>query len=183
MSDDTARPSATSETDLAPRYLWIRRRMALVVIGLILVFAAAIHRAYLVQMVQGEEFEDRARNQVERALTLRAKRGSIVDRHGISLAVSVEMPSLIANPRLIEKPDEVADKLLPNLGDDIDEETLRARLSSDRGLCLESPGRVKPEIANAAARSRGPRARHRARVTALLSPQRPRWCTARLRRR
>ncbi|MDJ0387410.1 penicillin-binding transpeptidase domain-containing protein [Roseomonas sp. E05] len=62
-----------------------------------------------------------------------ATRAAITDRNGEILAINLPVNALVANPRVIQNPVEVADKLrtvLPQL----DREKLIERLSSDRGF-------------------------------------------------
>jgi cell division protein FtsI (penicillin-binding protein 3) len=60
-------------------------------------------------------------------LPLAAERGSIFDRNGTDLAVSVPQQTVVADPRVVHDPDGDAAKLAPVLG--VDRATLRARLA------------------------------------------------------
>lgn len=66
-----------------------------------------------------------------RTVTIPAQRGTIFDRNGNALAVSVDATSISADPRVIRDPAGYASKLAPILG--VDAATLQARLS-DRHL-------------------------------------------------
>lgn len=91
-------------------------------------------RAYRLQIVDGPRYRATAERQHVRDLPLAPRRGTIYDRHGAELAVSVDADSVHANPRLMrsEGVDAVvaARRLAQVLG--IDAERLGARLATDR---------------------------------------------------
>ena len=68
----------------------------------------------------------RGESQTESTYRLPAPRGLIVDRHGAELAVSVEAPTVYADPSAVTDPAAAAHALAPLLKRD--ERTLRARL-------------------------------------------------------
>ena len=94
-----------------PSVRWIRFRVILVAMGLILGFSLLIARSIQVQFFQGESWAKVAKRQVLRNLRLEPRRGDIYDRDGQELAVSIEIDSLAANPRIIENPAATAKKL------------------------------------------------------------------------
>jgi len=110
---------------------WVRLRIR-VALGLFLLMLGAIgHRAYGLQLVQGEKYGRQARKQTIRTLKLPPKRGAVLDRHNTRLAVSVDVPSVYANPRQVgSAAPEVARKLAAIL--DADRFLLEERLSSKR---------------------------------------------------
>ena len=85
-----------------------RLRLGLVVgifgAGFLIIFG----RLYIVQVVRHTTLQAQASRQYNLPVTLRPERGRIFDRHGRVLATSVMMPSVYANPREIDKPEEVA---------------------------------------------------------------------------
>ena len=89
-----------------PRVL--RFRLILVCCCVGLAAAAVGHRLYTLQVEHSEEFVARATQQHENEYSLPARRGSLLDRHGRTLAVSLETRSFYAHPRRVENPDEVA---------------------------------------------------------------------------
>ena len=76
------------------RARWIKVRMGflcgLMGVGLGLIVASA----YSVQLEDGSEWREMAEKQRQRRLHVIPKRGSIYDRNGTALAVSVEVPSV-----------------------------------------------------------------------------------------
>jgi len=81
---------------------WIRVRLFLVTGSLLVAFLLLIARSFQIQFFQRQELADFANKQVQRNLRFEPRRGDIYDRNGQELAVSIEMESLAANPRIIE---------------------------------------------------------------------------------
>jgi cell division protein FtsI (penicillin-binding protein 3) len=110
---------------------WIRVRLyaAAAVFGCL--FIALVVRAFALQVVDGDRMRKLARNQYRRKVSLPGARGRIVDRHGSPLAVSVEVPSVYANPQKLKgREREVARALAGVL--DHDPYLLEERFRSDR---------------------------------------------------
>lgn len=79
-------------------------------------------------LVQGSELSAKAENSRTRSVTVAANRGTIYDRTGSVLAVSISADSVAVNPSQIENKDipEVAEKLSAIL--DLDYDTVKERL-------------------------------------------------------
>ncbi|MEM9195514.1 MAG: penicillin-binding transpeptidase domain-containing protein, partial [Myxococcota bacterium] len=108
-------------------------------IGILSVFLAlgagvVVRRAFELQVERTDTLREMAEEQYLRDIRLAPKRGTIFDRHGAELAVSVDVDSAWANPRQLKAenrdPVETARLLATVL--DIDEARIAARLSSDR---------------------------------------------------
>jgi cell division protein FtsI (penicillin-binding protein 3) len=83
---------------------------------MVVVMAAAIGaRLYQLQISMCERFRIRASDQHHSSLEVPAVRGSILDRHGNELAVSLETHSLYAHPQRIDEPEQAAASLAPIL--------------------------------------------------------------------
>jgi len=95
----------------SPTVRWIRFRLLLVTGSLLCAFLLLIARSFQIQFFQRQDWADFANKQVRRNLRLEPHRGDIYDRNGQELAVSIEMESLAANPRIIEKPAAAARQL------------------------------------------------------------------------
>ena len=79
------------------RARWIRTRMG-VLCGLMgLALGGIVSSAWRVQIEDGPEWRDMAEKQRQRRLHVEPKRGTIYDRNGTPLAVSVEVPSVSAD--------------------------------------------------------------------------------------
>jgi len=94
-----------------PAIHWIRLRVIVVAVGLILGFSLLIARSVQVQFFQRDSWARIAKRQVLRNLRLEPRRGEIYDRNGQELAVSIEMDSLAADPRILDNPAATARKL------------------------------------------------------------------------
>ncbi len=104
-----------------------------VVAGMVsLLFIAVIVRVYHLQVVQAAKMHERAVGQQARDITVQARRGGILDRNGVELAVSVEAPSFFLRPRTIKNVDALATALAPILGMDVAE--VKTKASSKSGF-------------------------------------------------
>jgi len=81
---------------------WIRFRIYLVAIFFIIGLGANVLRAYQLQVLKRGELNALALSGYKDVVPLPPKRGTIYDRDGHELAVSVEVGSIYANPRQIE---------------------------------------------------------------------------------
>jgi cell division protein FtsI (penicillin-binding protein 3) len=116
------------------RIAWMRVRIALLALVLMAGAGAVVYRAWDLQIVRAEVLRRMAQEQYLRDIRLSPKRGSIYDRNGAVLAVSVDVDSVWANPRVLQKanrdPAEAARQLASVL--DIDPGVIAQRLSSKR---------------------------------------------------
>jgi cell division protein FtsI (penicillin-binding protein 3) len=128
----------------------MRIRMGLLCVLLLAGAGAVVKRAYDLQIVQGDELRATADAQQLRDVRLAPRRGTIYDRHGAELAVSVDADSVYANPRQMHREGvdtgAAALRLSRVLG--IDSARVAQRLSSDR-LFVWLERQVTPEEAAA----------------------------------
>ena len=98
-----------------------QRRAARLLVGALGVFLAALGGwlAYL-QVVVPEPLAQRAAKQVHMQMPIRARRGNLLDARMRILASSVEVPSVFADPFVIEDPSDAAARAAPVLGMDPD---------------------------------------------------------------
>lgn len=89
----------------------IQIRIRLFGVLFVVVFFAIAGRAYFLQVVQAPQLQDRADQQRQRVVELAPQRGSILDRNGDPLAVSLDTQSLFADPVLVKEPQKVAEQL------------------------------------------------------------------------
>jgi cell division protein FtsI (penicillin-binding protein 3) len=120
--------------------------MGVVVAGLCLAFVVVVGRVVYLQVVQQEDLAGRA-VRVDREFTFKARRGSILDRNGVELAVTVKAPSVYANPRRVEDPERTARALASLL--DLDEAKLRKRLSNPKRSFVWVKRQVTPALGEA----------------------------------
>jgi cell division protein FtsI (penicillin-binding protein 3) len=79
------------------RARWIRTRMGVLCGVMALALGGIVSSAWRVQVEDGPEWRDMAEKQRQRRLHVEPKRGTIYDRNGTPLAVSVEVPSISAD--------------------------------------------------------------------------------------
>lgn len=110
------------------REFWIRMRMGAIAAFITVMLCAVIVRVYHLQVVQGAELAEKAVGQHMREIKLQARRGSILDRNRVELAVSVEAPSVFVRPREIKDKESVIRVLSDAL--ELSPETVRKRVDS-----------------------------------------------------
>lgn len=115
-------------------------------------FVVLAVRLVWVQVVVADELAQRARDQRMTSIELSPRRGTIYDREGEPLAISVEAPSVFASPRLIKDPEQAARVLASVLGGSVRdyERTLKSDAgfiyiarTVDRARCKELEARLK----------------------------------------
>jgi cell division protein FtsI (penicillin-binding protein 3) len=104
-----------------------RLRLGVTMVVFVLAFGGVIVRLVEVQALGGDRYEAYGAGQRFRTIPLPAGRGSIFDRNGHDLALSIPQTTIVANPSLIEDPHGTATALASILGEDVNE--LAARLS------------------------------------------------------
>lgn len=88
-----------------------------VLLGLLCVIVAAVAlRLFWLQVVDGPRLASEAESRRTNVVTLTARRGTIYDRNGKVLAMSVECQTIYANPKVVENASAVAQVLAQNLG-------------------------------------------------------------------
>jgi cell division protein FtsI (penicillin-binding protein 3) len=85
-----------------------RPRLAFLSGFFLLIFLAIGLRAFYLQILQGDDFRRRGERQHLKESILLPKRGSIYDRSGEPLAVSVESQSIYVRPRRLKEPETIA---------------------------------------------------------------------------
>ena len=135
-----------------------RRRLiaALVVLSLLLV--AVIVRVAILKTTDAESFRSAGAEQWTRTTDIDAQRGTIFDRHGNELAMSVPAASISINPKLLEN----GPATVQILGDLLDTARRVGRIADGRGHQARSrtPGlRVRRTTGRRRPRRSDPRAR------------------------
>lgn len=86
----------------------MNRRVRLLVAAFALCFAVVLVRAGWLQAVRAGDLDRLAASQHRETITIPARRGSILDRTGVELAIGERAITVYANPRQIEDPRAVA---------------------------------------------------------------------------
>jgi cell division protein FtsI (penicillin-binding protein 3) len=105
----------------------LERRIGLLFAAFLVLLVLAAGRALFLGTIKGSSLASAAASQQVSSLELPARRGTIVDRHGIELAVSEPADDVSATPYLVKDPVKTAAKLAPLLG--VDEDTLVRKLA------------------------------------------------------
>ena len=118
-------------------------------VALLLGFGAIAVRLVDLQAVGGHEYAAFGASQRFQEIALPADRGSIFDRNGNDLAISIPQSTIWADPRLVDDPAAAAAVLGPLLGLDTGgSSTLATRLSSDAKFVYVAR-RVSDDVAEA----------------------------------
>ncbi len=110
----------------------IERRIGLLFAGFLLCFLIVFGRAFWLQGVQGAELASEATYQQTEVVTVPGLRGSVLDRHGKTLAASEDAATIYATPYQVKNPQRVADKLASIL--DESESEVLGSLIEDSGF-------------------------------------------------
>jgi cell division protein FtsI (penicillin-binding protein 3) len=111
----------------------VERRIGLLFALFLLLLGAATARAAWLGTVKSDSLGERAVQQQIEELVVPAPRGTIMDRHGVDLAVSEDAVTVFAYPFLIDDPAAVAARLAPLIGR-TDEELLEKLSDRDVGF-------------------------------------------------
>lgn len=105
-------------------------RILAVFLTLLLGLGGIAVKLFTIQIQHGRRFTEQAARQYKRLVPLVSRRGTIFDRAGRELAVSLRVSSVFAQPAAIANPRETARTLAPILHQPARE--LQARLSTDK---------------------------------------------------
>lgn len=111
----------------------VRKRILILLIGIVLLYSALITRLGYIQLYQGNWLSDKAEDLWSRDIPFKAKRGRILDRNGNVLAYNISVASVIAIPAQIKDAEATAQKLARVL--QMDEEKL-FKLITKRSLMV-----------------------------------------------
>ena len=103
-----------------------RRRLVALLVCVLLAFVAVAVKLVKVQVVDGPRFAQVGESQLVHTEHLPAARGTIFDRNGVELAMTIRQSTVWANPRAVTDPAAAAGALAPVLG--VDVEVLLERL-------------------------------------------------------
>jgi len=107
----------------------IRIRIRLIGVVFILGFALVAMRAFDLQVLQEEQWDERAERQHQKVIPLTPQRGTIFDSNGEELAVSVDVDSIYAEPRKLEDQALAAKQLAKAL--DLSSKTIISKLKGN----------------------------------------------------
>lgn len=126
MSDATPQKNVRKKTSKS--HFWIRLSSA----AFALMFFVAFVQIFYFQIIQGKELSQEAKDQRMRQIETPAKRGTIFDREGETLAVSVQAYNIIADPTLIARPRQAAELIASCIGGTSDDYYAKLRRQGSR---------------------------------------------------
>src|SRR5262249_1880951 len=124
------KPSAARRTESGALARLARRRLTTCAACVLLVFSVLTTRLVQPQAGSGRHYEQLALKQRLNTVTIPADRGTIFDRNGNDLALTVQAPTVWANPQVVGDPNYYASKLAPVVG--VSEQVLAQRLSQHK---------------------------------------------------
>ncbi len=104
-----------------------KKRLLFAFLMVVALSFALIIRLGFIQIVQGEELKKGALEQWTKSIEIKAKRGTIYDRNGKELAISVSSHTVWASPADIKNPEETAKKVAEVL--ELDEKELYEKIT------------------------------------------------------
>jgi cell division protein FtsI (penicillin-binding protein 3) len=105
-----------------------RRRLVVVLVVMSLLFGAVVGRLVQLQVVGSQRYVDLGESQRVRPITLAAARGTVFDRNGYDLALSIDQRTVWADPNQVTNAAAEAAQLAPVLG--LDAATVAAKLGA-----------------------------------------------------
>jgi len=124
----------------------MRTRIISIFLLLLLCLGGVAGKLFFLQIQQRDRLAERATKQYQRRLPMVSRRGTIYDRSGRELAVSLKVASVFAQPAAIENPEGTAKALAPILGQPANH--LLSLLTSDK-LFVWLERQVEPAQAEA----------------------------------
>jgi cell division protein FtsI (penicillin-binding protein 3) len=124
-----------------------RSRLLVLVVALLIVLALVLLKVAQLQTAGGEALRMQGAQMWSRTTILSADRGSIFDRNGEELAVSIPAATISVNPKLIDNPDEIVAVLQQLLGfDETRAAELRVEIAAKETGFLYIARQVNPVI-------------------------------------
>jgi len=102
------------------------RRIRLLLLLLVLVFAGSLARAVWLQGVRAQSLSRMAVDQQRQVVTIPARRGTVYDRNGVELAIGEQATTVYADPKQVREPRRVAAAAARAFG--LDEDALYRQL-------------------------------------------------------
>jgi len=117
---------------MEPRERWLQIRIKVFGLLFLVAFGLVAVRAFHLQIRCREDWVERAERQHQRVIPLTPQRGTIYDRNGEELALSIETDSIYINPREVDDPVRVAGTLAEALK--LPVRGLKAKLASKKSF-------------------------------------------------
>ena len=129
--------------ELAVKRNPVQKRIAVFIFALVGLIFILAGRVAWIQVVQGDLLAMKAKRQVEESRTLQSPRGTIYDRNGRELAVSILVKSLYVDPEVVKDTETLAAELAPILK--MSEQDIRGRIA-DGGRFVWLKRMLEPDV-------------------------------------
>ena len=108
-----------------------RKRTFLVGLVLVILYGVGAYRAFSLQVIDRDAMLKEGERNYLRTMIVETRRGDILDRNGETLATSVRVDTIVANPREVRNPVETA-RSLSGVLEGVNEQDLLRKLKSKR---------------------------------------------------
>lgn len=122
----------------------MKSRIVVLLIFVTLLWSMMISRAAFLQLWPNERLQSLQKRQFETVVTLKSRRGDIIDRKGNELAVSSAAYSVFADPKVMENKKEIAKQLSPLIGVSQKEILSKIKSRSSRFVWLQR--KLEPQV-------------------------------------
>ena len=123
-----ARRAKNNRVRIAPQ----KKKLLVAMLFAGLAFALVIGKLFVVSLVQGKDWTNKAMRQWTRVVSLKAERGQILDRNGTVLASSYTTYQVCVNPQNIQASDRERIANILSVYLDLDYDTVYAKLQKKR---------------------------------------------------
>ncbi|MFZ4516166.1 MAG: peptidoglycan D,D-transpeptidase FtsI family protein [Acidimicrobiia bacterium] len=135
----------TSRSRTTPPPAHPKRRLIAVFVAMLIILCGFSVRLLDLQVLNRESYANRGTKQRQAAVAVAADRGSIFDRNGNDLALSVPAKTIYADPRMIKDPVNASELLAPILGMDV--AAIREKLDQRTKSFVYIARKVEPDVA------------------------------------
>ena len=139
----TVRRTAKTRVRIAPQ----KRKLLVAMLFAGLAFALVIGKLFVVSLVQGKYWTNKAMSQWTRVVSLKAERGKILDRNGTVLASSYTTYQVCVNPQNIQPSDRERIANILSMYLDLDYDTVFAKITKKKRVNTPTPDPNNPDAA------------------------------------
>lgn len=122
----------------------MKSRIVVLLIFVTLLWSMMLSRAAFLQLWPNERLQSLQKRQFETVVTLKSRRGDIVDRKGNELAVSSAAYSLFADPKVMENKPAIAKQIAPLIGVSPKEIMSKIKSKTNRFVWLQR--KLEPQV-------------------------------------
>ena len=114
-------------------------------------FVLVLGRLFQLQIINAQEMVDKAKRQQQKMVALEPSRGTIMDKQGRVLAINTGVPSIFANPKIMDSSTTTTQSIAKILNQPVEEVERKLKQSRDfvwlkRKVSLEEEAKVQPWV-------------------------------------